>query len=294
MPIRKWEKLPADMQTAQVRKYYEILRKKNVSLFFKRVFDVVVSAIMLVILSPLFLILAIAIKIDSRGPVFYRQERVTQYGKRFRIFKFRSMVENADKGSQVTVDHDLRITRVGKLIRKCRLDEISQLIDVFRGTMTFVGTRPEVPKYVERYTPEMKATLLLPAGVTSLASIYYKDEAGLLDGAEDTDKVYVDKILPAKMYYNLKAIERFGFWRDIKTMFMTVFAVLGKEYNGDYVPPEETAEGVISAPTESDRTTELPSAESPESAQNADTVTENRDAGESPDFVANHQEKDPE
>lgn len=294
MLIRKWEKLPADMQTAQMRKYYEILRKKNVSLFFKRVFDVVVSAIMLVILSPLFLILAIAIKIDSRGPVFYRQERVTQYGKRFRIFKFRSMVENADKGSQVTVDHDLRITRVGKLIRKCRLDEISQLIDVFRGTMTFVGTRPEVPKYVERYTPEMKATLLLPAGVTSLASIYYKDEAELLDGAEDTDKVYVDKILPAKMYYNLKAIERFGFWRDIKTMFMTVFAVLGKEYNGDYVPPEETAEGVISAPTESDRTTETPSAESPESAQNADTVTENRDAEESPDFVANHQENDPE
>lgn len=294
MLIRKWEKLPADMQTAQVRKYYEILRKKNVSLFFKRVFDVVVSAIMLVILSPLFLILAIAIKIDSRGPVFYRQERVTQYGKRFRIFKFRSMVDNADKGSQVTVDHDLRITRVGKLIRKCRLDEISQLIDVFRGTMTFVGTRPEVPKYVERYTPEMKATLLLPAGVTSLASIYYKDEAELLDGAEDTDKVYVDKILPAKMYYNLKAIERFGFWRDIKTMFMTVFAVLGKEYNGDYVPPEETAEGVISAPTERDRTMEPPSAESPESAQNADTVTENRAAEESPDFVANHQENDPE
>lgn len=294
MLIRKWEKLPADMQTAQVRKYYEILRKKNVSLFFKRVFDVVVSAIMLVILSPLFLILAIAIKIDSRGPVFYRQERVTQYGKRFRIFKFRSMVENADKGSQVTVDHDLRITRVGKLIRKCRLDEISQLIDVFRGTMTFVGTRPEVPKYVERYTPEMKATLLLPAGVTSLASIYYKDEAELLDGAEDTDKVYVDKILPAKMYYNLKAIERFGFRRDIKTMFMTVFAVLGKEYNGDYVPPEETAEGVISAPTESDRTTEPPSAESPESAKNADTITENRTAEESPDFVANHQDNDPE
>ncbi len=295
MLIRKWEKLPADMQTAQVRKYYEILRKKNVSLFFKRVFDVVVSAIMLIILSPLFLILAIAIKIDSRGPVFYRQERVTQYGKRFRIFKFRSMVENADKGSQVTVDHDLRITKVGKFIRKCRLDEISQLIDVFRGTMTFVGTRPEVPKYVERYTPEMKATLLLPAGVTSLASIYYKDEAELLDGAEDTDKIYVEKILPAKMYYNLKAIERFGFWRDIKTMFMTVFAVLGKEYDGDYVPSEETAsEVLLSAPTEINRTAETSSAESPESAQNADTVTENRDAEESPDSVANNQEKDPE
>lgn len=238
MLICRWEKLPAEMQTDEVRKYYDILRKKNFSLFWKRVFDIFVSALMLVILSPLFLVLAIAIKIDSKGPVFYRQERVTQYGKHFRIFKFRSMVVNADKGSQVTVDQDSRITRMGRLIRKCRLDEVSQLIDVFRGTMTFVGTRPEVPKYVSEYTPEMMATLLLPAGVTSLASIYYKDEAELLNGAEDTDKVYLGKILLAKMYYNLKAIEKFGFWRDIKTMFMTVFAVLGKEYKGDYVETE--------------------------------------------------------
>lgn len=235
MRLVKWEKLPADMQTEEVREYYDILRKKRFSLFWKRIFDIFVSAIMLIILSPLFLILAIAIKIDSKGPVFYRQERVTQYGKRFRIFKFRSMVQNADKGSQVTVDHDSRVTKVGKFIRKCRLDEICQLIDIFRGTMTFVGTRPEVPKYVDEYTPEMKATLLLPAGVTSLASIYYKDEAELLSGAEDTDKTYVEKILPAKMYYNLKEIKNYGFWRDIKTMFMTVFAVLGKNYEGDYV-----------------------------------------------------------
>ena len=237
MLICKWEKLPREMQTDEVRKYYDILRKKNFSLFWKRVFDIFVSALMLVILSPLFLILSIAIKIDSKGPVFYRQERVTQYGKHFRIFKFRSMVVNADKGSLVTVDQDSRITRMGRLIRKCRLDEVCQLIDIFRGTMTFVGTRPEVPKYVSEYTPKMMATLLLPAGVTSLASIYYKDEAELLNGAEDTDKVYIEKILPAKMYYNLKAIEKFGFWRDIKTMFMTVFAVLGKEYKGDYVEP---------------------------------------------------------
>lgn len=237
MLIRKWESLPPEMQTDEVRKYYDILRKKNFSLFFKRVFDISVSALMLIVLSPLFLVLAIAIKIDSKGPVFYRQERVTQYGKHFRIFKFRSMVVNADKGSLVTVDHDSRITKVGKFIRKCRLDEICQLIDVFRGTMTFVGTRPEVPKYVEQYSPEMTATLLLPAGVTSLASVYYKDEAELLNAAEDTDKIYVEKILPAKMYYNLKAIEKFGFWRDIKTMFMTVFAVFGKEYKGDYTEP---------------------------------------------------------
>ena len=188
MLLKKWEKLPSEMQTEEVRKYYEILKKKKFSLFMKRLFDIVVSLLMLIVLSPVFLILAIAIKIDSRGPVFYRQVRVTQYGKKFRIFKFRSMVQGADRGSQVTVGNDARVTRVGKLVRKCRLDEVSQLIDVLRGTMTFVGTRPEVPKYTEQYTPEMMATFLLPAGVTSLASIYYKDEAELLDKAEDTDK----------------------------------------------------------------------------------------------------------
>lgn len=244
--LKKWEKLPPELQTDEVRKYYDILKKKRGALFFKRAFDIVVSLVMLIVLSPVFLILAIAIKIDSRGPVFYRQVRATQYNEKFRIFKFRSMVQNADKGSQVTVSGDARVTRVGKFVRKCRLDEISQLIDVLRGTMTFVGTRPEVPKYTEQYTPEMMATLLLPAGVTSLASIYYKDEAKLLDAAEDTDKVYVEQVLPAKMYYNLKAIEGFSFWGDIKVMFMTVFAVLGKEYQGDYVAPEKQEENVIS------------------------------------------------
>ena len=241
MKLIKWDELPQQLRTDEVRKYYDILAKKKASLFFKRMFDIVVSAIMLVLLSLVFLILAIAIKLDSKGPVFYRQTRVTQYGKTFRIFKFRSMVQNADKGSLVTIGNDSRITRVGKFIRKCRLDEVCQLIDVFRGTMTFVGTRPEVQKYVDCYTPEMMATLLLPAGVTSLASIYYKDEAELLDKAEDTDKVYVEKVLPGKMYYNLKEIEKFGFWSNIKVMFMTFFAVLGKKYEGDYVPePEET------------------------------------------------------
>ena len=234
MILCKWEKLPSEMQNEEVRKYYDILKKKKASLFFKRVFDIVVSLLLLIILSPVFLILAIAIKIDSKGPVFYRQVRITQYNKKFRIFKFRSMVQNADKGSQVTVSGDARVTRVGKVVRKCRLDELSQLIDVLRGKMTFVGTRPEVPKYTEQYTAEMMATLLLPAGVTSLASIYYKDEAELLDAADDTDRVYVEQVLPAKMYYNLKAIEKFSFFGDIKVMFMTVFAVLGKEYKGDY------------------------------------------------------------
>lgn len=234
MILKRWEDLPSAMQTEAVRPYYELLAKKKISLLFKRVFDVVVSALMLVLLSPVFLVLAIAIKLDSPGPVFYRQVRVTQYGKHFRIFKFRSMVSNADKiGSQVTVSGDSRITRIGKLIRKCRLDELCQLIDVFRGTMTFVGTRPEVLKYVEAYTPEMMATLLLPAGVTSLASILYKDEAELLDRAQDVDAVYVQDVLPQKMRYNLRAVRNFRFWGDIKIMFMTVFAVLGKEYRDE-------------------------------------------------------------
>lgn len=233
MFLKKWEKLPPEMQNDEVRVYYDILKKKRVSLFFKRVFDVVASSLMLIVFSPLFLILAMAIKLDSKGPVFFRQERITQYGRKFKIFKFRTMVQDADKGSQVTVNNDNRITRVGKVIRGCRLDEISQLIDVWRGAMTFVGTRAETPKYTAHYTPEMQATLLLPAGVTSLASILYKDEAKLLDNAEDTDRVYIEKILPQKMKYNLKALKEFGFWKDIKIMFMTVFAVLGKEYECD-------------------------------------------------------------
>lgn len=231
MILKKWEDLPEQLRIDAVRPYYDILKKKQTSLVLKRIFDVFVSAVMLVVLLPVFLILAVAIKWDSPGPVFYRQVRVTQYGKQFRIFKFRSMVSNADKiGAQVTVGNDSRITRMGKLIRKCRLDELCQLIDVFRGTMTFVGTRPEVPKYVAAYTPEMYATLLLPAGVTSLASIMYKDEDELLAGAEDVEKTYTQQVLPEKMRYNLEAIEKFSFRSDIKLMFMTVLAVLGKDY----------------------------------------------------------------
>ena len=236
MILMEWEQLPEQLKAQEVRPYYELLRKKRGSMLLKRIFDIVVSAIMLIVLCPVFLILAIAIKLDSPGPVFYRQVRVTQYGKCFRIFKFRTMVSNADKiGTQVTVGNDSRITRMGRLIRKCRLDEVSQLIDVFRGTMTFVGTRPEVPKYVASYTPEMMATLLLPAGVTSEASILYKDESELLEHAVDVDEAYVQKVLPGKMRSNLRAIEKFGFWSDIRTMFRTVLAVLGKEYQEDLI-----------------------------------------------------------
>ena len=212
MKLIEWESLPAELKTEEVRKYYDIIKKKKSSLFFKRAFDLIMSLAALVVFSPVYLILAIAIKIDSPGPVFYRQERVTQYGKIFRIHKFRTMVYNADKGSQLTVNNDRRITNIGKVIRRCRLDETAQLIDVLQGTMTFVGTRPETPKFVAAYTKEMMATLLLPAGITSRASIYYKDEAALLEGAEDPERVYIEKILPEKMYDNLKGIEKFGFW----------------------------------------------------------------------------------
>ena len=230
MLIRRWKKIPEDMKNNAVLQYYFMLRKKNFSLFFKRIFDIVVSFIMLILLSPLFLVLAIAIKADSKGPVFYRQVRITQWGREFRIFKFRTMVVNADKiGSQVTVQNDSRITKVGKFIRKCRLDELPQLLNVFGGSMTFVGTRPEVPKYVAAYTDEMKATLLLPAGVTSLASIKYKDEARLLENAENADETYIHEVLPQKMEYNLAAIRKYGFWRDIGTMFRTVGAVLKRD-----------------------------------------------------------------
>lgn len=222
-----WEKLPPQMQTEAVKPYYEILQKKQIGLIFKRLFDIVVSLIMLLILSPVFLILAIAIKLDTKGPVFYRQVRVTQYGKEFRIFKFRTMVNNADKiGSQVTVGGDNRITRVGKVIRECRLDEIGQLLNILGGSMTFVGTRPEVPKYVEKYTSEMWATLLLPAGVTSEASIRYKDEAALLDAAEDVDATYIQDVLPGKMKYNLLELKKFRLSHDFYIMWDTIVTVL--------------------------------------------------------------------
>ena len=193
--------------------------------YIKRLLDIVLSFCGIVCLALPMLLVALAIKLDSKGPVFYRQTRVTRYGEKFRIFKFRSMVTDADKGSLLTVGGDSRITKTGKLIRKYKLDELSQLIDVFRGTMTFVGTRPEVPKYVEKYTPEMMATLLMPAGITSEASVYYRDESELLDAADDVEKTYLEVVLPDKMKYNLAAIRSFSFMDDIKVMILTVLAV---------------------------------------------------------------------
>mgnify|MGYP004460428701 CR=1 FL=1 len=232
--LKKWEELPDFMKNDEVRPYYEILKKKKVSLALKRVFDFTGGIILLVLLAIPMAIISVWIKLDSRGPVFYRQERITTYGKHFKIHKFRTMVNNADKiGSTVTVGNDSRITKVGQKLRGCRLDELPQVLDLISGNMSFVGTRPEAVKYVKQYKPEYMATLLLPAGITSEASIHYKDEAELLDSADDIDKVYVEKVLPDKMKYNLEGIIKFSAFGDLATMFRTVFAVLGKDYNND-------------------------------------------------------------
>ncbi|GAA0067649.1 sugar transferase [Clostridium perfringens] len=225
--LKCWDDLPKNMQNEAVRPYYDILKKRKISLLFKRVFDIIVSIIMLVILSPIIIILSIAIVLDSKGGVFFRQERITQYGRKFYIHKFRTMVANAENlGSQVTVSNDVRVTKIGARIRKYRLDELPQLIDILQGNMSFVGTRPEVTKYVEKYTPEMLATLLLPAGVTSEASIKYKDEEKLLQDSDDVDEVYINKVLPEKMKYNLMSLDKFNFFSELGIMIKTALAVI--------------------------------------------------------------------
>lgn len=230
--LRKWSELPEDMRNDSVREYYEILNKKKSALRVKRMADVFLVLIFIILLSPVMFLIACWIKLDSKGPVFYRQERITQYGRKYRIFKFRTMITGADKkGPLVTEKGDSRITRVGKKLRKLRLDEIPQLFNILTGDMTFVGTRPEVQKYVDCYTDEMKATLLLPAGITSSTSIVYKDEDDMIEsylqkGMTDVDEIYMNKILPEKMKYNLEYIRTFGFISDLKIMLRTALAVV--------------------------------------------------------------------
>lgn len=240
MILRRWEDLPEVMKIPEVRPYYEALEKKRFQLLLKRVFDFVCAAILLVILCVPMLVIALLIKIDTKGPVFYRQERVTSFGKQFRIHKFRTMVDNAEcLGTAVTVKNDGRVTRIGKKIRRCRLDELPQLLDVIAGNMSFVGTRPEAVRYVEQYKPEYLATLLLPAGITSEASIRYKDEDRLLASTDSVDRIYVEKVLPGKMRWNLEAIKSFCIIKDIQTMIWTVLAVMGKRYDEETVDEQE-------------------------------------------------------
>ena len=224
--LRRWEDLPKRMQNEAVRPYYEQLQKKKVSLFLKRCIDVSLSSALLLFLAPAMLLIGIAVRLDSPGPALFRQVRVTQYGRQFRIFKFRTMVNHADRmGTQVTASGDARITRLGRKMRHYRLDELPQLLNIFLGDMSFVGTRPEVVKYVREYTDEMTATLLLPAGVTSEVSIQYKDEEKLLADAEDVDEAYIHVVLPEKMEYNLKSLKDFSLIHELRIMVDTVIAV---------------------------------------------------------------------
>mgnify|MGYP001018923062 FL=1 len=218
-------------ETEIVKKYREEIEKRRVSLFLKLFLDKVLALILLIPLSPIILAIAIWIKLDSEGPVFYRQERITTYGRPFRIFKFRTMVKDADKlGAAVTEHNDPRISRAGDKLRKVRLDELPQLFNVLLGDMSFVGVRPEVAKYVNRYTDEMNATLLLPAGITSPASIEYKDEDEVIEkfkgSGRSIDDIYIEEVLPDKMKYNLEYIKNFSIINDIKIMIQTALAVI--------------------------------------------------------------------
>jgi lipopolysaccharide/colanic/teichoic acid biosynthesis glycosyltransferase len=225
--LRKWDDLPERIRIPEVRPYYDILDGKRTGIILKRVFDFVISLVMIILLAVPMLFIALLIKLDSPGPVFFRQERVTACGKVFRIHKFRTMVTDADKtGTAVTVSNDTRITDVGRRLRRVRMDEIPQLFDVLAGNMSFVGTRPEAVKYVEQYRPEYYATLLLPAGITSEASIRFKDEEKMLDSAGDVDTVYVEEILPQKMKWNLESVRNFSLLAELRTMVKTVMAVL--------------------------------------------------------------------
>lgn len=192
----------------------------------KRLFDIVSSGIGLLCLAPVFVVMAIWIKLDSRGPVFYRQIRVGRYGRDFRIFKFRSMRVGSDKGRQITVgERDPRITRSGYFIRRYKIDELPQLINVFLGDMSIVGPRPEVRKYVDLYSEEQRKVFQVRPGITDLASIKYRNENELLSQVDDPDTYYIDVIMPDKLTINLEYIRHQSFMGDIKIIFNTLFKI---------------------------------------------------------------------
>jgi lipopolysaccharide/colanic/teichoic acid biosynthesis glycosyltransferase len=194
----------------------------------KRLFDLVASALGLLVLAPLLIAIAVAIKLESHGPVFFRQERVGRYGKTFRIHKFRTMVTDAERrGLQITVGSDARVTKVGAILRKYKLDELAQLIDVFNGDMSLVGPRPEVPRYVDCYPAEARDTVLsVKPGITDRASIEYKDENEILGKAMDPHKAYVEEVLPVKIRYYMDYVRNRSFWGDIRIIFATLLAIV--------------------------------------------------------------------
>ena len=205
----------------------DMLARRRPQLAAKRAMDVLISGAALCVLWPVFLLIALAIVIDDPGPVFYRQVRVGRGGKEFRIFKFRSMIADADrKGLQITVGRDSRITRVGALLRKTKLDELAQLINVFLGQMSFVGPRPEVPRYVALYTPYQRQVLLVRPGITDYASIAYRNENDLLACADDPERMYIEEIMPAKLELNMRYLHEISPLCDVKLIFKTIAAVL--------------------------------------------------------------------
>ena len=204
-----------------------LLARRRPQLIAKRVMDIAISAAALCVLWPVFLLIALAIVIDDPGPVFYRQVRVGRGGRPFRIFKFRTMVVDADKkGLSITVGRDSRITRVGAFLRKTKLDELAQLLNVLCGQMSFVGPRPEVPRYVELYTPYQRQVLLVRPGITDYASIAYRNENDLLAGADDPERMYIEEIMPAKIELNMRYLHEISPLSDIRLILKTIAAVV--------------------------------------------------------------------
>ena len=204
-----------------------LLARRRPQLIAKRAMDIAISAAALCVLWPVFLLIALAIVIDDPGPVFYRQVRVGRGGRPFRIFKFRTMVVDADKkGLSITVGRDSRITRVGAFLRKTKLDELAQLLNVLCGQMSFVGPRPEVPRYVELYTPYQRQVLLVRPGITDYASIAYRNENDLLAGADDPERMYIETIMPDKIELNMKYLREISPLADLRLILKTVIAVI--------------------------------------------------------------------
>lgn len=230
MYVKQFEKLPPDLQKSEIRPYFDYLQTRKGSLIAKRVLDIFVALLVLTVLSPIMLISAILVKLTTKGPLFYLQERVGLYGKPFHIYKFRTMVVDADKiGAQITVgERDPRITKVGHILRTTRIDEFPQMLNVLKGDMTIIGTRPEVPRYVKEYSDEMKATLLMQPGASGGASIAYRYENEMLKDKEDPEQYYIDAILPDKMQINLDYLKKFSIWQDLWLMCRTVGCVFHK------------------------------------------------------------------
>lgn len=204
-----------------------LLKKKRFSLFLKRTFDIFASFFGLLVLSPILILIALLIVLTSSGGVFFRQVRVGRNGKEFRIFKFRTMVKDAEaKGMQITVGNDSRVTTIGKILRKCKLDELPQLINVLLGQMSFVGYRPEVPKYVAMYTVYQRNILRIRPGITDLASIEYRDENEVLEQSDNPEDTYVNDVMQKKLALNIKYMQEMGFWYDLKLIFKTFLAIL--------------------------------------------------------------------